>query len=753
MDSMTVVGTSLAVRGGAAKARGEARFAADVQLPGMAVARLLTSPHAHAEIVSIDTRRAEAMPGVFAVITRADVPTVDAADLSTRTHAFLARRFAVFAGQPVAAVAARDIATAEEALRAVEVVYRVLPAVLGIEAALRPDAAAVSRESAKPAADAAEANVASRIEIRGGDTDVAFAQADVVLEGSYRVPMFHQGYLEPHAVVAHWDRPDHVDVWACVQSPFGARGLIVDALGIPSHSVTLHTTEIGGAFGGKDTGLFSPLAVLLAKKACRPVRLALTRQDDMTGANPSPQVEARIRLAATRDGQLAAIEGVVRVNVGAHRGSAAPDVCFMILHKYRFPAYRLEAIDVATNTVSFGAYRAPQALQAAFVIESMLDDLARKLEMDPLELRERNLIREGEASVTGRTIPRHGGLAVLRAMRDHAIWQDTPSREDDATGMLRGRGAALGLWGSGAFPASAIARLEQGGFVRFVIGQVDLTGSYTSLAQIAAETLGVPADRVLMTKGDTDTAPYASVSGGSSTIYSMGAAVRDAAADLREKILEKAATELGAQRDDVSFDNGEVYVRAHPERRCTLARLYDLETDLFAATGAPHVARGSVGSMSLRESAPCFAGALAEVTVDPKTGQVRVCRLVAVQDVGKAINPRLVEGQMQGAVAQATGAALWEGIEYDAEGHIANPDFLDYRMPTSADVPSIETVFLEEPGGDGPYGAKGVGEPPVIAPAAAIANAVADAIGRRITELPITPERVWLACNGESAGT
>lgn len=751
MARVSAVGSSLPVLGGEAKASGNARFAADVILPGMAAARLLLSPHAHAEILSIDARRAEAMPGVYAVVTRSDIPPVDGADLGARAHSFLARRFVVFAGQPIAAVAAADPATAEAALEAIEVHYNVLPAVVDLQAALIPEAPVVSRESERPEVLGPDGrplagNVAGHVEVVAGDVDAALAAADVVVEGSFSIPMFHQAYLEPHGVVAHWDEPGHVNVWACVQNPFGARDAILDALGLPASAVTFHTTEIGGGFGGKDAGLFGPVAVWLAKKAQRPVRLALTREEDMLAANPSPGVAATLRVAAQRNGTLAAVAGAVHVNVGAHWGSAAQDVAFMILHKYRVPAYRINAVDVATNTVSFGSYRAPQALQAAFVIESLLDDVARKLELDPLALRERNLIREGETSATGRTVPPHGGFRVLEEMRRHPLWRDRVALAERGTGLLVGHGAAIGLWGSGTFPSAAVARLERGGYVRFVVGQVDLTGAYTSLAQIAADTLGISSDRILMTKGDTDCAPYASVSGGSSTIYSMGIAVRDAAADLRARILARAAKELDAAPEDLDLDDGGCVLRGQPGRRCSLSQLYTDETEIFSAKTAPHVARGASGSRLPRQSAPCFAGALAEVAVDPATGRVQVTRLVAVQDVGKAINPQLVEGQMQGAVVQSVGAALWEGIAFDNAGRMLNPSFLDYRVPTAADVPLIETVILEEPGGDGPFGAKGVGEPPVIAPAAAIANAVADAIGHRITDLPITPERIWAAC-------
>ena len=307
---------------------------------------------------------------------------------------------------------------------------------------------------------------------------------------------------------------------------------------------------------------------------------------------------------------------------------------------------------------------------------------------------------------------------------------------------------ALGLWGSGAFPASAIAKLEKGGLIRIIIGQVDLTGSYTALGQIASEELGIPQERIVFAKADTSRAPHASVSGGSSTIYSMGRAVQEAAADLRELILQRGAEELGLDVSDVRLDESGVVAAADPAKRCDLATLYENESSLFTSKDVPYVARGGSGGEQLRQSAPCFAGTLAEVAIDSETGKVTVERLVTAQDVGKAINPMSVEGQIEGAAAQSVGAGLWEALEYDADGRPLNPNLLDYRMPTSADVPSIESILIEAAGGDGPFGAKGVGEPPVIAPASAIANAIADATGKRIAELPITPERIWRALDG-----
>lgn len=747
MSRKQMIGVARPMSDAAPKSRGEARFAADIQLPNLAVAKLLPSPHAHAEILSIDVSAAETMRGVFAVITGNDIPAVEGYDPYDHAHGFLARRFAVFVGQPVAAIAAKDAETAEQALAAIRVEYRVLDAILDSTLAMAPESPVVSRDLAGEAREETITNNAGDAEMANGDLEEGFASADVVLEETYEIPVLHQGYLEPHAVTAWWQRDNAVDVWECVQSPFGARDHIVQTLGIPGHKITLHTTDIGGAFGGKDQGLFSPIAVLLARKAERPVRLALTRAEELTIANPAPRTTIQLKVGAAADGTITAVEGEVCVDVGAFRtywGPASFSVCHMLVDKYRVPAFRLHAQDVFTNHVGFGSYRAPMAVQAAFAIESMIDELAGRLDMDPIVLRERNLIAEGDVTSGGTSMPKHGGVSVLQSLLDHDAWSasESPRKQD---GLCYGRGFALGLWGSGRFPAAAIARLEKGGYVRFTIGQVDLTGSYTSLAQIAAEELGISADRIVFSRADTSRAPFASVSGGSSTIYSMGGAVHEASKELREKIIERAALELGVERSDVRMDGAGVVVAAHPEKRVELAALYEAETSLFYSKYEPFVARGAKGGGVARMSAPCFSGTIAEVAVDPATGKVKVLRLVTAQDVGKAINPMLVEGQIEGAAAQSVGAALWESVEYDEAGTVLNADLLDYRMPTAGDLPEIEAILIEEDGGDGPFGAKGVGEPPMIAPAAAVANAIRDAIGERINRLPLTPERVWLA--------
>jgi CO/xanthine dehydrogenase Mo-binding subunit len=746
MTETRVVGQRLPRIDAVEKVRGEGVFAPDVRLPGLLVGKWLPCPHAHAEILSIDTSQAEALPGVQAAITGADVPLVGKYDPESRQHAFMARRFAVYAGQPVAAVAADDLATAEAALALIRVEYRPLPVVHDVQEAMQPHSPAVSRETAT--AERELANVVSRHVFEHGDLSSAFAESDVVVEGTYRVPVVHQGHLEPHAVTAFWDRADHVTVWECVQGAFGARDLIADTLGIPHTQITLNTTEIGGAFGAKDGGLFSPLAVLLAQKARRPVKLVLTRHDELVAANPAPGAVIRLKTGARGDGTLTALEGEVLLDVGAHTAYWEPvgGIMWLILTNYNFQAWHLEGSEVLTNKVGLGAYRAPGAATAAFAVESQLDEIAHRLSIDPIVLRQRNVTLEGDPLPNLQPQPPVGAKEVLAALAGHPAWSDPPPPLRGEDGLLRGRGFALGSWGAGRGPSSALAILEADGKIRVVLATVDLTGSFTSLAQIAAEAVDVSPEQIIVSKASPDHISYAPISGGSQTIYATGSAVREAALDLRAKILQGAAAALDVDESKLAIAGEGVHVTTDPEHACSFRRLYERGTNGPAKHG-PLVGQGSA---PLRRPTRAFAASVAEVAVDPDTGRVTLTRLTTAQDVGRAINPLAVEGQIQGAAAQSIGMALWEEILYDEQGQVRNPSLADYRMPTAADVPHIETVIVEVPGSDGPYSAKGVGEPPMVPPAAAVANAVAAALGTRLYELPITPERVWRALRGKA---
>ncbi|MBN1964786.1 MAG: xanthine dehydrogenase family protein [Anaerolineae bacterium] len=743
-----------------AKVRGQAIFGADVQLAHTLTAKMLGSPHPHARIVSIDTSAAEALAGVWAVVTAADIPNAPKYDPASRYHAFLAREFAVFPGQPVAAVAADDAATAKAALDLIRVEYEVLQPVLTIQDALRHDLPAVTHGGQAAAADEsatghtalaeaseddptgdrpASPNIAHQRIFEHGDLDAVLAWSDVIVEHTYTVPEVHQGYIEPHSFVAYWDSADHVTVWISTQGAFAARDNIADTLGIPLANITLNSTEIGGGFGGKIEGAFAPIAVLLAKKARRPVKLVLTRTEELVGANPAPATLIHVKTGARKDGTLTGMEAEVYLDAGAFASGWIYYVASVLLRDtYNFAAWRVEAYEVLTNKASITAYRAPGAVNAAFAIESQLDEMARRLNLDPLALRRQNLTRAGDLLTDGSTQGPTGSAAVLDALASHPAWTAEAPPRQGPDGRLYGRGIGMGVWGGAGGPAGALAKLEADGTVRIIIGTVDLTGSFTSMAQIAAEALGIDVDRVVITKASPDIAPFAPMSAGSQTIFAMGPAVKKAAENLRAKLLHYAADDLGVTMSDLTITGDRVVDSSGDS--VSLEMLYRIGTGGYG--DGPLVGQGTVPS---RSPVSGVAAAVAEVAIDPETGQIELTRLTMFQDVGQAINPLAVEGQMQGGAVQSVGMALWEEIMWDEAGQVRNPSLLDYRKATFADVPPIEAVIIEAPGSDGPYGAKLVGEPPIIPPAPAIANAVANALGVRICDLPLTPERVWRA--------
>jgi CO/xanthine dehydrogenase Mo-binding subunit len=745
------------------KVRGQATFAADIKLPRMLVGKFLPSPHAHAEILAIDTSLAEAMSGVQAVITAADIPAAAVYNPASRFHAFLARRFVVFAGQAVAAVAADDLATAEAAIDLIKVTYHPLPVINSFEEALQPGAQPVIHGQATAAGDGTahtqvtfteESATKARVELDHspnvadantfsyGDLESAFSGSDVIVEYTYTVPTVHQGYIEPHAVTAHWDRPDHVTIWECVQGAFDARNLVAETLGLPHHKITLNATEIGGGFGGKGEGIFSPLAVLLAKKAGRPVQLVLTRQEELIGANPAPHSRIWLKVGAKLDGILTAVEADVLVDAGAFpTGWIMSNITSSLRDNYRFLAWQMRGREILTNKASVTSYRAPGAPNLSFAMESHIDELAHRVGIDPMTFRLKNVIREGDLLTNKEPQSPIGAAEVLNALAQHPCWTEPLPTQPAGFGLLRGRGMALGSWSGGTGPAGALAILDAGGQFRIVLGTVDLSGSFTGLAQIAADALGASIDQVAIMKTSPDFAPFAPMSAGSQTIYAMGAAVKEAALDLRAKMVSYVAKEFQVPESELSIDQNGVFLVAQPDRRLAFDTLYQLGTQWFAEYG-PLVGQGSAPQ---RQRAPGYAACCAEVSVNPRTGKITVDRLVVAQDVGKAINPLAIEGQMQGGVTQSVSMALWEELLYTEAGQVCNPSLLDYRMPTAGDIPMIETIIVEVPGGDGPYGAKLVGEPPMVPAVAAVANAITAAIGVRVCDLPITPERIWQA--------
>jgi CO/xanthine dehydrogenase Mo-binding subunit len=754
------VGDPIPRADGADKVTGKVQYVADIQPRGLLHAKLLRSPHAHARILRIDTSRARALPGVHAVITAADIPELKK-KAPTRAHAVLAIDRVVFAGQPVAAVAADEPAIAEEALDLIQVEYQVLPvsvdplkamqpgappvADAGTEAdtseALAHSAVALASGEAKPAK---AVNISQQAHVHRGDVVKGFAESDHVLEQTYRVPMVHQGYLEPHAVLAQWDTAGQLTLWASTQGSFNTRSEVADVLGIPENRVRVIPVECGGGFGGKIRALCEPITAILARATGRPVRYVMTRREELEAGMPAPQVIIRLKTGVQRDGSLVALQAETILDSGAFSGTVLAVSAVFLGSMYKWPAFDIKGFEVLTHKPSVAAYRAPVAPQTIFAIESHMAQIARALDLDPVEFRMRHLIQEGDAMVNNQPWQSNGAKQVLSRIGEHPLWKGR--KEWAASGGkegrgLRGTGFAIGGWLGGLQPTSATVRLNPDGSLSVLTGQVDIAGTNIALAQIAASTYGVDFEQVRITTGDTDTAPLTGLSAGSKTVYTVGAAVLAAAQDARRQTLEIAAKEMEASVHDLEIQDGKVVVRGAPDKSITLAQI-GKKGNLYMSKVPPVL---GVATPAFSQQAPGFAAQLARVEVDADTGETTLHDFVVVQDVGKAINPLGVEGQMQGGAVQSLGMAITEGLMYDEAGRLMNASLLDYRKLTAADLPNIETIIVEVPSPSGPFGARGVGEPPIIPAPAAIANAIEDAAGVRITELPLTPERIALA--------
>jgi CO/xanthine dehydrogenase Mo-binding subunit len=749
-DAMTI-GQRIPMRDGHLKATGRLKFGADLRLPDLLYARMVLSPYAHGRLRRIETAPARAVPGVVAVLTAADLPWFQR-EPESHARALLAWERVVYYGQPVAVVLAETEAAAADGAARVEVDIEPLPAVVDPLKAMAPDAPriwpggrpGVRADAGAHAADVGSApegsavlppNVSDHVRYTRGEIARGFEEADLILELTYRTAPVHQAYIEPHTTTAALDpATETLTIWTSTQDPFGVREEVADFLGWPENRIRVVPMPVGGGFGGKFT-LLEPLVAALAVHTRRPVRLTLTRQEEFLIGTPAHASIITLKTGVKRDGTLTALQARVIFDAGAFPGSPARIAANLLGSFYRFPHYEIEAFEVLTHKPGVGAYRAPGAPQALFALESQMDEMARQLGLDPLEFRLRNVMEEGDELPSGKRYGPIGLRACLEALREHPMWRE--GRREPGEGI----GLAVGGWHGGLEPAAVMCHVDRDGSVRIYVGAVDLQGTHTAMAQLAASILGVPLEQVRILQGDTDTSPYAGASGGSKTIYTVGLAVQRAAEEARQQILRIAAEHLEVAPEDLEIRDGRIYVRGVPEPRMRVGEVAAL-AQRFGGKFEPVFGRGTSAQ---REQAPGFAAMLVRVRVDPETGRVTVREAVVAQDVGRALNPLLIEGQMHGGTAQGLGWGLWEALRYDENGVALTASFLDYALPIAPEVPPIETRIVEVPSPHGPFGARGVGEPPVVPGAAAVANAIRDAVGVRVTELPITPERLWTA--------
>ncbi len=730
------------------KLTGLEKFTGDLRFPGMLRAQLIGSDVGHARIKSVDASAARAVPGVFGVYTSADLPVVRAAN-GASPISVLADKEALYVGHPVVVVLAESDVIARDAAELVEIEYEELGVLVDLERASAENASKVNVSGAGDFADEAEMhnadaaaggtdedlppNVSSSISFERGNLGDGFAAADEIVEYSIRSDVVHQGYIEPQVALVVPEQFGRFTVYTSTQAAFHGRQKDADSIGSDLDDIKVVPMPVGGGFGGKFV-LIEPLVAALAKLTGRPVLLQFSREDDFLTGNPAPDCQISIKVGATKDGSLTALDSFLLFDSGAASGSPLSIAGMLLGGYYRFANFRVHGYEVQTHRPSSGSYRAPGAQQATFAIESAMDELARKLNLDPLEFRLQNCVVEGDERPNGGAWPRIGLKETLERLQAHPLWQDREKRAQAG----RGIGIAVGGWPGGLEPATAACRLDADGKLTVMLGSVDLNGTNTTFAQVAAESLGVGSDEVHVRTVDTDSAPYAGGTGGSKITYTVGPPVKKPADDAVEQIKQIAAQALEASVDDLELANGLVRVKGVPGSGISLKDVADLGTKTAGGFG-PVYGRGASAISSI---APGFAAHLAEVEVDDLTGRVQVVNYVAVQDVGYAINPAAVEGQIHGGVAQGIGWALYEGIHYDEMGSPDASSLLDYTLPRANMIPPIDVCLVEVASAEGPYGAKGVGEPPAIPGPAAIANAIRSLAGARITNLPIRPDAV-----------
>ncbi len=732
-----VVGTRPLRPDGVDKVTGRARFGADMTAPGMLVGLILRSPHAHARIRSIDTSKAEALAGVKAVVTRDDFPGDVDRSLKDTLYNIMAREKALYDGHAVAAVAATSRAVARKALKLIEVDYEVLPHVIDVEEAMAPDAPVLHDDMftrrVEPKPDT-PSNVASRCEFGHGDVDKGFGEADVVVERTFRTEATHQGYIEPHACLASVSADGLGELWCCTQGHFMVRDTCAGLLGMDVSKLRVTASEIGGGFGGKTTVFIEPVALALARKAGKPVKVVMTRDEVFRASGPTSSTVVRVKIGVKNDGKITAAEAELKYQGGAFRGSPVDLGAMSAFACYSLENVKTVGYDVVTNRPKQVAYRAPGAPMAAFAVESVIDEIAARIGMDSMDLRLANGVNEGDQASYGPKMPRIGFKATVEAARAHEHYSAP-------LGPNQGRGVASGFWFNFGGQTCVSLNLNVDGTLVLAVGTPDIGGSRASMSLMAAEELGIEYDRVRTIIADTSSLGYNDVTDGSRATFASGLAVINAARDAIDKLCARAAKVWDIPPEAVVWEDG--YARPSGPNAGDFEPMSLAEIAAIAEkTGGPIAGHYEVNAGGAGVS---FATHMVDVEVDPETGRTDILRYTVVQDAGKAVHPSYVEGQFQGGAVQGIGWAINEEYIYGEDGRLQNPGFLDYRLPVASDLPMIDTVIVEVPNPGHPYGVRGVGETSIVPPLAAIANAVSAATGVRFTELPMSPPRVLKA--------
>lgn len=743
---MKVVGTSPVRPDGVPKVTGQAQYGADYSLPGMLWAKVLRSPHAHARILSVDTSRAAALPGVKGIILGSDFPEHPfdyvgpervAQNYWHMTRNIMAREKALFEGHAIAAVAATTSAIAAEAVSLIDVKYEVLPHCIDVEDAMKPDAPLLFEDMITRGVEPAPSkpsNISKRLEFSTGDIAAGFASADEVVEMSFKTAAVHQGYIEPHSCLARYGADGQCELWSASQGHFVVRAYTAKLVGMEISNLLVHPAEIGGGFGGKTVVYVEPMAVLLSRKTGLPVKIMMSREDVFKSTGPTSGSSMTVKIGVKKDGTLVAAEGLFKFQAGAFPGSPVMNATMCAFAPYIIPNVKSVGFDVVSNRPKSAAYRAPGSPISAFAVESVLDILAKKIGMDPLKMRLKNAVKAGSPTAWGPKHSHDGYSETIQALLDHPQY-------NKPLGKNQGRGVASGFWFNGGGESTASVHINEDGTVVIATGSMDVGGSRASMALMAAETLGVSYESVRSTVADTASIGYNHVTGGSRVTYATGIAVVEACNKVIEDLRLRASLMWDTDIKNVVWSDG--YAKPVDPSVGNFEPL-----SLKAIAGKRAVTGGPIGyeaSTNAGGQAPGFSTQFVDVEVDPETGAVKILQFVAAQDVGRAIHRDYCAGQIVGGVVQGIGWALNEEYIYDSKGRLSNAGFLDYRIPVASDLPMIEAVLVEVPNPSHPFGVKGVGEANIVPPMAAIANAIENAIGRRMTELPMSPPRVLAA--------
>lgn len=731
---LKIVGTSPIKHDGIDKVTGRAKFGADLYLPGMLVGKILRSPHPHARIKSIDISAAETLPGVKAVVTRDDFPEIKAGTPDgDMTRNAMAREKVLYDGHPVAAVAATSESIAKAALKLIKVDYELLPHVIDPVEAMKPDAPILHEHVRTKGVKGADrpSNVIERLDLAMGDVEAGFKEADVIVEREFDTKPMHQGYIEPQGCVATATEDGQIELWCCTQGPWVYRDRLSNILKIDAAKIRVQQSELGGGFGGK-TGFYAePVAIQLARKAKRPVKITLTRSEVFRATGPVSGTRTRIKMGVKNDGTITAAEAELIFQTGAFTGSMFSNAPQAMFTRYNLKNVKTVSYEVVSNRPKVNSFRAPCVPQVVFGVEGIIDVLARKIGMDPIDLRLKNAATEGYKTIYGETFGPIGFVETLEAAKksDHYTSPVPPGQ---------GRGVAAGFWFNRGGETAGTLNIAIDGSVTLILGTTDVAGSRIGISMMAAEELGIPVDKVRAVMADTHSLGFNRVTAGSRTTFSTGMVIIDSARKAIAELCRRAAGIWGVPEDGVTFEDG--YCKPAGANVGTFEPLSIAQ--IAARTMATHGAIAGHSEMNVTGAGPGFGVHIVDVEVDKETGRVEVKRYTVVEDAGKAIHPLQVEGQYQGGAVQGIGWALNEEYYYGEDGRLQNPSFLDYRMPVASDVPMIGTEIVEVPNPRHPYGLRGVGEVPVVPTMATIANAIGACIGIRPQSLPMSPPKL-----------